>query len=284
MRGEVARDNIDENEHCRLQDNSRQSTDEKSESLEEITRTPSAHVYVLNSPTKPERRSSINRQLAGSPYKVTWFEAAEPSNVAERCPKVNGLSRADQREAAVFCSNWNLWKRFASQVDALSSNEFLITLEDDVALDKSFWPRVQELLNSPCQNWDYIGVDLYSRPESDEDFWGRNPHQHAPVEDNWNCTICKRSTGEMQPLGNLNGEGVHMSIIRTNVLPQMLGLVKAMGARLPLDHWSQGLAQWTDIRTRSWQPKIISKCGAWKTFDIDAAADVCDDWTASSGE
>lgn len=199
-----------------------------------------------------------------------------------RCGDLKG-SDLDSENAslaprAVCCTNYLIWGAALASKQK-PATEFIIILEDDVLMSEDFWPRIQELLHSDCQDWDYLAVDTFDskNPTRLQNTSGITLSEQGDREgDIIIRTKCIRRNGEVQPLYTLAGEGTHTQIMRSSVLGKFVHFAETWGVKAPLDHWTgTPMRLYDEVRSRMWQPKIVTQQGRYQTFSLQEVPSRC---------
>lgn len=177
-----------------------------------------AELWVINLDSRPERWKCVEKQFARAPYPLRRFAAVDIDSVDERCPHLipsKGGYNPPLTPRAQMCSNYLLWERSLN-----STSDFVIVFEDDVTMKRGrdHWGVVADLLNGPCQHWDYLAVDMW-KP-------GRQKWE-PPAKDAF-CLDASPGV-HLSESPQLFGAkaGAHMQILRRRSIPALLEVLRS---------------------------------------------------------
>lgn len=122
--------------------------------------TPWAEVYVINLKDRTDKCRCMRQQLRDAPWPTHRFDAVNMNNTAASCPTLTLPAIEDEtkakKSAALVCSNLHIWRKFLNE----STASHLVVFEDDAILpDPRMWDKLQQLIQEPCMEWDYLMID-----------------------------------------------------------------------------------------------------------------------------
>lgn len=179
------------------------------------TKNASVSVYVINLDKRKDRWECVESQLQGSPYRYKRFSAIDKHSIQDSCP----FMRDGRPAMGVLCSNVKIWEQEIAQ----GTSDFVVVIEDDIALSPKVWERLGDLMNGQCKDsFDYLVVDT---------FGGAGDGRHALSQHG--TGFCADASPGIH-LDKIRGTGAHMQVIRRSALQQMLDIAKE-NPRTPID-------------------------------------------------